>query len=203
MRQHIGKGYQPTQNGPQGGSGVPHNKEPIEENKCKYCKFTLDLTTQNSSGSYYHVCNNLSACFDRRKAKKESVKYSHDAGILTHLELTKLLSEAMGMTAGSPESFKLTDRVSVMCNIAMQLAYEHGRKTHLKVNQLKKAIMEQDKLFEKLDEAMASPERIKKDTVHVGGFVSLLNLTETADEIVDRACGRIKALNDVTERLSK
>lgn len=44
----------------------------------------------------------------------------------------------------------------------------------------------------KLDEAMASEERIALDTRAVGGFVSSLDVTETAEEIIQRA---IKALD--------
>jgi hypothetical protein len=47
-------------------------------------------------------------------------------------------------------------------------------------------------LIEKLDEAMASPERIAADTKAVGGFVSTLDITETAEEIILRAIERIK-----------
>lgn len=44
----------------------------------------------------------------------------------------------------------------------------------------------------KLDEAMASEERIAMDTRAVGGFVSNLDITETAEQIIQRA---IKALD--------
>ena len=48
------------------------------------------------------------------------------------------------------------------------------------------------RLVEKLDEAMASPQRIAADTVEVGGFISGLDLTETAEDIILRAIERIK-----------
>lgn len=41
--------------------------------------------------------------------------------------------------------------------------------------------------IERLDEAMASEARILMDTKMVGSFVSNLNLTETAEEIISRA----------------
>lgn len=46
--------------------------------------------------------------------------------------------------------------------------------------------------IEELDEAMADPERIYQDTELVGGFVSSLDLTKTAEEIIDRAIRAIK-----------
>jgi len=49
-----------------------------------------------------------------------------------------------------------------------------------------------NRLIRKLDEAMASPERIEEDIRLVGGFVSGLDLVETAEEIIERA---IKQLN--------
>jgi hypothetical protein len=57
---------------------------------------------------------------------------------------------------------------------------------------MKKACMEYDALIAKLDEAMASPEQIKTDTEMVGGFVSSLHLTETPNQIVERAIDFIK-----------
>ncbi|KKM21618.1 hypothetical protein LCGC14_1633530 [marine sediment metagenome] len=52
---------------------------------------------------------------------------------------------------------------------------------------LKQVVEEQNRLFEKLDEAMATPSQIAFDKENVGGFVSSLDLTETAEEIVNRA----------------
>ena len=56
----------------------------------------------------------------------------------------------------------------------------------------RKALMENARLFEKLDEAMASPETIKKDTLYMGGFVSGIDLCYTAEEVIDRAIKIIK-----------
>ena len=47
-------------------------------------------------------------------------------------------------------------------------------------------------LIEKLDEAMADPAVVKQHTEEVGGFISSLDLTETAEQIVERACRRLK-----------
>lgn len=52
---------------------------------------------------------------------------------------------------------------------------------------LEEALKEMDRLIERLDQAMATKERIAQDTLHAGGFVSSLNLAETAEQIVDRA----------------
>lgn len=60
---------------------------------------------------------------------------------------------------------------------------------------LKEALKHQAGLFQKLDEAMATPERIETDTRLVGGFVSSLDLTETADQIVDRAIAILNSTN--------
>ena len=57
---------------------------------------------------------------------------------------------------------------------------------------LRDALKEHNRLFEKLDEAMASPDRISRDTAMVGGFVSYLDITETAEEIVNRAIAILK-----------
>ena len=57
---------------------------------------------------------------------------------------------------------------------------------------MREALKEDARLFERLDEAMASPERIAEDTRLVGGFVSGLDLIETAEQIVDRAIAIIK-----------
>jgi hypothetical protein len=56
-----------------------------------------------------------------------------------------------------------------------------------------KTLKHQNALFEKLDKAMATPERIAQDTALVGGFVSSLDLTETAEEVVARACARLES----------
>lgn len=53
-----------------------------------------------------------------------------------------------------------------------------------------------EKLFEKLDEEMASEERIAEDIKHCGGFISGLNLTETEDDIVGRVCNAIDFTKD-------
>jgi hypothetical protein len=47
-------------------------------------------------------------------------------------------------------------------------------------------------LFEKLDEAMASPERIREDTYYCAGFVSGIDIIYTAEEVIDRAIKIIK-----------
>lgn len=57
---------------------------------------------------------------------------------------------------------------------------------------MKEALKENARLFERLDKAMASPERIADDTRLVGGFVSGLDLTYTAEEIIDKAITIIK-----------
>jgi len=57
---------------------------------------------------------------------------------------------------------------------------------------MKEALIHMTAQFERLDEAMASPERIAEDIRQVGGFVSGLNLLYTEDEIVDRAIAIIK-----------
>ena len=49
--------------------------------------------------------------------------------------------------------------------------------------------------FERLDEALATPERIAADTAAVGGFVSGLNLTYTEGDVVDRAIARIRGVS--------
>ena len=59
---------------------------------------------------------------------------------------------------------------------------------------LRDALILNNRLFKKLDEAMANPERIKQDTEAVGGFVSTLDLTETAEEIVARAIAKLKRI---------
>ena len=51
---------------------------------------------------------------------------------------------------------------------------------------------------ERLDKAMATPERIKEDTRLVGGFVSTLDLLETAEEIIDRAIKMLRKYRDET-----
>ena len=48
----------------------------------------------------------------------------------------------------------------------------------------------------RLDEAMATPERIEEDIRLVGGFASSIDLTETAEDIVERA---IQRFNDLKE----
>lgn len=58
--------------------------------------------------------------------------------------------------------------------------------------QMKEALIRHDKLFEKLDEAMATPERIALDVKIIGSFFSGLHITETEDDIVERAVKRIK-----------
>jgi hypothetical protein len=63
-----------------------------------------------------------------------------------------------------------------------------------RVKELRSALIEQDMFFERLDKAMASPETIAQHTKDVGGFVSSLNLTETAEQIVDRAIEKLKQL---------
>lgn len=69
------------------------------------------------------------------------------------------------------------------------------------------ALIERDGLIEQLDEAMASPALIAMDTQHVGGFVSSLNLTETAEQIVGRAIAELerlrKEVNDWKQRAGK
>lgn len=62
--------------------------------------------------------------------------------------------------------------------------------------QLIEALRHADHLLERLDEAMAAPERIAADKRLVGSFVSSLNLTETADEIVERAIRRLTCTKD-------
>lgn len=56
---------------------------------------------------------------------------------------------------------------------------------------LRTALREQGRLFERIDEALATPERIERDRQTVGGFVSGLNLTETAEQIVRRALAQL------------
>jgi hypothetical protein len=48
-----------------------------------------------------------------------------------------------------------------------------------------------DVLFWRLDRAMATPERIAKDTAAMGEFVSGLDLTYGAEDIVNRAIKKI------------
>lgn len=59
---------------------------------------------------------------------------------------------------------------------------------------LEKCFREYDLLISHLDKAMAPQEIIDKHTKEVGGFVSSLNLTESAEQIVNRAIGLIKRL---------
>jgi hypothetical protein len=66
---------------------------------------------------------------------------------------------------------------------------------------LQKGLKDNDRLFEKLDEAMASPERIAQDTAAVGGFVSGLDMTYTAEEIVNRAVIHLEPEKDDHRRL--
>lgn len=61
-----------------------------------------------------------------------------------------------------------------------------------KIEWLQNCLRDSDKLIIKLDKAMATPERIEQDTAMVGGFASSLDLTETAEQIVDRAIVKIK-----------
>jgi hypothetical protein len=56
-----------------------------------------------------------------------------------------------------------------------------------------------EKLIESLDQAMAAPERIASDTAAVGGFLSSLHLTETAEGIVARVIERLKSASSVSE----
>ena len=60
-----------------------------------------------------------------------------------------------------------------------------------RVKILTEALKVADSLFQSLDEALASPERIAEDTATVGRFVSGLD-SESNDQIVARAIGRIK-----------
>ena len=64
-------------------------------------------------------------------------------------------------------------------------------KLTLQVHNLSEALREQNVLFTRLDEAMADPEKIARDNAIAGGFVSTLDLTEVAEEIVDRAIVRL------------
>lgn len=57
----------------------------------------------------------------------------------------------------------------------------------------KTALITLDSYIRKLDEAMATPERIEEDTKAVGGFVSDLYLSETQETIIDKA---IKIIED-------
>lgn len=57
---------------------------------------------------------------------------------------------------------------------------------------VREALRNMDRLVERIDEAMASPERIEEDTRLVGGFVSTLNLTETAESILERAISTLR-----------
>lgn len=59
---------------------------------------------------------------------------------------------------------------------------------------LRDALRENDRLFEKIDEALATPERLREDAEVVGGFFSGLHLSTTADEIVDRVCAEVADL---------
>ena len=61
-----------------------------------------------------------------------------------------------------------------------------------RAERFKKALIENARLFEKLEEAMASPERIKEDIAYCGGFVSAIDLVCTAEEVIDRAIVVIK-----------
>jgi len=51
---------------------------------------------------------------------------------------------------------------------------------------LKAVLCNFDRLAERLDEATAPPSRVAQDTAAVGGYVSGINLTETAEEILER-----------------
>lgn len=59
---------------------------------------------------------------------------------------------------------------------------------------MKQGLIEAATLFESLDRALASPERIAADEKVVGGFVSSLNLVETAEEIVTRTLDALGTL---------
>jgi hypothetical protein len=59
--------------------------------------------------------------------------------------------------------------------------------------ELLSALHQFDVLLEQLDEAMASPEEIERDTKAVGGFVSGLNLTYGAETILKKAIKRVAA----------
>lgn len=65
------------------------------------------------------------------------------------------------------------------------------------VERLLQALKENDALFERLDKALASAKRVAQDTEAVGGFVSGLNITKTADDIVEEAEAH---LNEVRHR---
>lgn len=71
------------------------------------------------------------------------------------------------------------------------------------VSNLREALRNMDRLVERIDKAMASPERIEEDTRLVGGFVSTLNLTETAESILERAISVLTERATETERLEK
>ena len=49
---------------------------------------------------------------------------------------------------------------------------------------LRRALENMDRAVERLDEAMASPEQIARDTSMVGGFVSGVNIAYTAKEVI-------------------
>jgi hypothetical protein len=59
-------------------------------------------------------------------------------------------------------------------------------------DKFRNGLIEDAKLFEKLDEAMATPERIEEDTRYVGGFVSGIDMVYTAEDVIDRAIKIIK-----------
>ena len=65
----------------------------------------------------------------------------------------------------------------------------------LNSNAMRQELIELHYLISKLDEAMATPERIEADTKAVGGFVSSLDLTETAEQIINRAIDKLRSQN--------
>jgi len=63
------------------------------------------------------------------------------------------------------------------------------------IDSLRAAMRENDRLFERLDAALAGPDEVAKMTREVGGFVSALNILTTADGIVDLACVALAELH--------
>jgi len=86
-----------------------------------------------------------------------------------------------------------SDEVHCSCYPVLKKAIES---LNAEIDRLRKGWIARDFLLTRLDEAMASPERITEDTAIVGGFVSGLDLTETDEQIIGRA---IKLLGERAE----
>lgn len=77
----------------------------------------------------------------------------------------------------------------------IKAAWEAGYREPLspqRETKLLEALHEYDILLEQLDEALASPEEIERDTKAVGGYVSGLNLTYGANTVLKKAIERLK-----------